>query len=147
MVQEIDIRSRRQLAAAIRRFMEAIIDSDEYECRVPASADPAILGIYSEVWVLYSDLSGTRLTGKDALKPDQRESLERCVPFLEGDRPFTWPLTTPWGHLRCLALNVLTLGSWGRREREKLQRAGILDYWPFSSREEYLEERRAAGSV
>ena len=137
----IDINARSQLAQAARALATGRITNNEFEARVPRSADPAVDEIYQRgLWPLYDDLVVHRLSGARKLDPDSRRFAARCIVFLKSDLPYSWPTYPP---LRLLLANLFTLGIVGYLFRRKQLRAGDPSAWPFISHAEYRTALRS----
>jgi len=130
-------RHARDIAAqALREFMEGSISNREYERRWPKSKDdPALWGIYANIWYCYSDTSEHTLTGKHALTDEGRAIVGRCLLFLKSDLEFQWPATKLrlWYPL----LRLIGLGRIVNRKVEKEMSIGDVDVWPFLKKAQY----------
>jgi len=130
-------RHARDIAAqALREFMEGSISNREYERRYPKSKDdPALWGIYANIWFCYSDTSEHTLTGKHALTDEGRAIVGRSLLFLKSDLEFQWPATKLrlWYPL----LRLIGLGRIVNRKVEKEMSSGDVDVWPFLKKAHY----------
>ena len=134
----VDRHARDIAAEALRNFMEGSISNREYERRFPKSkGDPALWGIYSQIWFCYSDTLEHTLTGKHALTNEGRAYIGRCLLFLKSDLEFQWPPTKLrlWYPL----LRLIGLGRIVNRKVEKEMSIGDVDVWPFLKKAEYEE--------
>jgi hypothetical protein len=132
----IDRSNRRKLAEALWHLASGQISNDEYENRTEfRSSDLAIREIWRAVWGLYSDLRMHRLTGKDALTPESKEAVARCILFLHSDLSWEWPSTRI--SLVTLLCNIGTFGVARRRADERYRAAGEFAVWPFFRRADY----------
>ena len=134
----VDRHARNIAAEALRDFMEGSISNKEYERRYPKSKDdPALWGIYANIWFCYSDTSEHTLSGKHALTDDGRAIVERCLLFLKSDLEFQWPATKLrlWYPL----LRLIGLGRIVNRQVEKEMSIGEMEVWPFLRKTDYEE--------
>src|SRR5690606_5204388 len=135
----IDSSARSQLAEAARALVAGRITNDEFERRVPSSTDPAIREIFDKgFWPQYGDLTEHLLVGDEKWVGEKREFAIRCILFLKSNLPYSWPahsrLDTFWHFLA----NIVTLGTFGRLARQRLEAIGDTDAWPFRTQTEYL---------
>jgi hypothetical protein len=136
----IDRTARNQLAEALRALASGQISNDEFERRVPHSADPAVWHLFFDgAWGFYSDLWEYRLKGKHRLKPEAKAAVARCVLFLKTNQPFAWPQPSGLERLTTLLANLLTLGIAARFFERSYRAAGDWSVWPFISRTAYEE--------
>jgi len=130
-------RHAREIAAeALREFTEGRISNREYERRYPRSKDdPALWGIYQNIWFCYSDTSEHTLTGKHALTDEGRVVIGRCLLFLRSDLEFQWPATK----LRLFypLLRLIGLGRMANSRVSKEMSVGDVDVWPFLKKAQY----------
>ncbi len=134
----IDRHARNIAADALREFLAGSISNEAYERRYPRSKDdPALWGIYQNIWFCYSDTSEHTLTGKHALTEEGRAVFERCILFLRSDLEFQWPATKLrlWYPL----LRLIGLGRIVSQKVEKEMSVGDVDVWPFLKKAEYEE--------
>jgi len=132
----VDRHTRDIAAQALGEFMDGSISNREYERRYPKSKDdPALRGIYANIWFCYSDTSEHTLTGKHALTDEGRAIIERCLLFLKSDLEFQWPATKLrlWYPL----LRLIGLGRVVNRRVEKEMSVGDVDVWPFLKKAHY----------
>lgn len=137
----IDRHARDAAADTLREFMEGSISNREYERRFPRSKDdPALWGIYSNIWFCYSDTSEHTLSGKHALTDEGRAFIKRCLLFLKSDLEFRWPPTKLrlWYPL----LRLIGLGRLVNRHVEKEMSVGDVEVWPFLKKAQYEEVSR-----
>jgi len=117
-------------------FSQGSISNRDYERRFPKSKnDPALLAIYSNTWFSYSDTSEHTLSGKHALKEEQRATVERCILFLRSNLEFQWPV--PKFRLRYALLRLLGFGRALEGQEKQEMSIGDVDVWPFFRRAEY----------
>ena len=122
--------------------MEGSISNREYERRFPRSKhDPALWGIYSNIWFCYSDTSEHILTGKNELTDGA--FIERCLLFLKSDLEFQWPATKLrlWYPL----LRLIGLGRIVNRQVGKELSIGDKEVWPFLKISQLEEMSRRSG--
>ncbi|MGY0653061.1 hypothetical protein ACW7GZ_14620 [Luteimonas sp. A537] len=140
----VDISARSKLSEAARALVAGRITNDQFEARVPESADPAVREIFNKgFWPLYNDLKAYKLTGSDRMDADNRAFASRCILFLKTSRPYAWPFHSGLDALRLDLINLLTLGFSGRRFRRRLQTIGDVDAWPFLTHADYLAALRS----
>ncbi|MEM7164425.1 MAG: hypothetical protein AAF581_03120 [Planctomycetota bacterium] len=150
----MDREARRTFAIALRKFFARLTTQNQFEEVAYAVSwqDPAVQYMLNCVWTLYSDGRPERLDRQvcDAWRPE----VARWVLFLHSDLEYSWP---PGNNFRCplidWPLNLLTLGWWERRERERVaawERSGDVNVWPFLSSDELAAAAKdhpfAAGS-
>ena|SRR5882724_9195409 len=132
----IDRHARDVAAQTLQEFINGSISNRAYERRYPKSQDdPALAGIYANIWFCYSDTSEHTLTGKHAMTDEGRATVERCLLFLKSDIEFQWPTTK----LR-LWYSVLRLVGFGRLVNRRVgneMSVGDVDVWPFLKKAEY----------
>jgi hypothetical protein len=135
----MDTTARSNLAEAVRALVAGRITNDEFEDRVPRSADPAVDAVFlTGIWPLYSDLYRHRLVGSHKLSPDARRLAARCVLFLKSRQPYAWPLLGGLATIGVALLNLLTIGIFGAYVRQQFASHGDIEVWPFHSRSEYV---------
>jgi len=132
----VNRQARDTAAEVLREFRDGSISNREYERRYPrAKDDPALWGIYSQVWFCYSDSSEHGLTGKHALTGEGRALINRCLLFLASNLEFEWPATK----LRIWFpfLRLIGFGRIVNRKIEKQMSIGDVDVWPFLKKSDY----------
>lgn len=132
-------RHARDVAArALQEFTDGSLSNRDYERRFPKSkADPALWGIYSQLWFCYSDTSEHTMTGKHALTDEGRAFIKRCLLFLKSDLEFQWP--SPRLRLWYPVLRLIGFGRVLNRQIEKQMSKGDADVWPFLKKTDYEE--------
>jgi hypothetical protein len=134
----IDRHGRDVAADALRDFMEGFISNEEYERRYPRSKDdPALWGIYQNIWFCYSDTSEHTLPGKHASTDEGHAAIKRCLLFLKSDLEFQWPATRL--RLWFPFLRLIGLGQFVNRKVEKEMSVGDKEVWPFLKKEQYQQ--------
>lgn len=132
----VDRHARDIAAEALREFSETRISNREYERRYPISKDdPALWGIYQNIWFCYSDTSEHTLTGKHALTDEGRAVVKRCLLFLKSDLEFEWPATKL--RLWYAFLRLIGLGRIVNRSVTKEMSVGDVEVWPFLNKTQY----------
>lgn len=130
----IDRASRRQLAAAIRRFTAGASTNEQLiqEIETLSDRDPGVGALVELLWSLYDDMS----EHKANLTPAQRRILARCLLFLRSDIPYQYhrPGRVLSGVILGIDLVTMGLASF-LHYRLTVGTAGT-DLWPFKSAEE-----------
>lgn len=112
----IDIDTRRQLSADIRKLATGRMTNDEFDDvyyeRYENSDDRAIREIAAHCYGLYSSdtLLPIRLRGRHALDSASRTAIARCVLFLRSGLQYEWPETPDSVGLRLLWALAFNLG-------------------------------------
>src|SRR6266852_9810154 len=88
----VDLHRRSQFATALKKLAEGELTTDRFvHFNFGKSHDPAI----SEIWLfagsLFHDIYPYRLRGKNALHPELKPMVERCLLFLNTDLEYKWP--------------------------------------------------------
>ena len=85
---------RRQAAEVIRRFREQESTNDQFDNDFSRlrrrSSDRALKAIGSAIWCTYSDLSEHTLGRGREVAPELLAFFDRCILFLQTERPYTW---------------------------------------------------------
>ncbi|MBN2308294.1 MAG: hypothetical protein JXR94_04950 [Candidatus Hydrogenedentes bacterium] len=110
--------------------------------------DPLIYKVY--VWAFTQGLSvaPVKLEGEYAPSPEDADTFERILLFLESGLEYEWPPEPGdrelgvWQHLRWAVTNVFTGGALYRREMCAYWSAGDKHAWPFLRMEDYEAELR-----
>lgn len=146
----IDRAARDALALDLRRLACGRITNDEFEGTFAPSEDRAIASIHEGAWLLYGDMTEHHLTGRDALTPDAKRWVARCILFLRSDVEYAWPepLISATYLFRRLG-NLLTLGLCRRWiYPAPVVPEGHSEAWPFFTRIQLRREiARATGSM
>jgi hypothetical protein len=152
------------LADGTHEYLAGMLTTYEFERRLHATDlpvfgaprpddDPVLSPMVQRLWLscyVHGDLDEYRLTNEHKLPTESRREVLRWILFLRSDRQYEWP------QFQCLAdlnrnaglihplLSLLTLGYWGRVQRETFRReaeqfmlAGDHDVWPFKRREDF----------
>jgi|SRR5689334_5437801 len=134
----VDTGARSRLSELIRQLVAGLITNDQFEDRIPQSADPAIHEVYfSGIWGLYSDLYEYRLIGKDRVPREARRVLARYILFLKSGLEYEWPRQSWWQFLLSFGAALLTLGLSNRWYRKAFSKAGDIDVWPFTRQRDF----------
>ena len=133
----IDAEARGKLALRLRRLASGRITNAEYEAPwIRRAPDEAITACFHAGWSLYSDFRTYRLRGRDALPPETRAAIGRCVLFLHSDLPYQWPAQRP--SILGLVGAILSLGTSRRAARAAWARSGEDEsIWPFLRQADY----------
>lgn len=112
----IDRESRTDAARLLSAYLAGEIVPGDFESSwrtaAAGSADPSLAPIGWLVWYTYDDLRD--MEGRHrAFTLAERELLERCIKFLESDRPYDWDTPNPKSLERLLG------------------DSGIIAAWPF----------------
>jgi hypothetical protein len=105
----IDKERRKKLGFHLRQISVGLITNDDFEEAIGDDVtdgwlpeqyyrskrakfdDPVILPMLSLCWGLYDDTRRHKLIGKDALNPEAKKVIARCILFLRSDREYEWP--------------------------------------------------------
>ena len=88
----IDRQARDLTAELIRHLVSGQITTDQFEDRLPNSADRAIQEVYSSgPYLLYSDDDEHKLVGDDAVPREAIPDVARWILFLKSDLEYEWP--------------------------------------------------------
>lgn len=140
----IDRRARTRLAEGIRHLVSGLITNDEFEdIFVLDSDDPAILEIFHEAWLLYSDMEEHRLVGRRRMPREAKREIARWIVFLASDREYEWPVHRGWSGLCFDVANLLTLGFAERMRRRASEREAPVELWPFRRHPDYQAALKA----
>jgi hypothetical protein len=136
----IDKPARTKMAELARHLVAGIITNDEFEDRLPESADPAIQEIfYLGFWPLYSDSSEHRLIGDHAVHGGDRREAARFILFLESHAAYRWPIYPR--SFRHALYDLFSLGRFSRTTRNRFEAlcatVGDVDVWPFLTKSDY----------
>ena len=135
---DVDPGARTKLAELARQLTVGHITNDQFEDRLPKSAEVALHEIlFCGLWPLYDDFHEHRLVAKHKLTAEGRVWVARIVLFLRSGLPYRWPRVTGAGAIPIALLSLVTLGWFGRFWRRRLARAGEEAVWPFFSQAEY----------
>ena len=132
----IDAEARGDLALRLLRLASGRITNAEYEEPwIRRAPDEAVTACFHVGWSLYSDFRTYRLSGQDALPPQSRAAVGRCVLFLHSDLPYEWPAQRP--SILGLVGAILSLGTSRQAAREAWERSGEVSVWPFLRQADY----------
>jgi hypothetical protein len=136
-MEMIDRPTRDRYAELLRHFVAGQMTNFEYEGHFDSIAesldisDPAVDEIFQAMWHTYCDLRKHKMSGRDALVGENRDTAARFILFLHSDLPYEWPTSSLKG---CL-LNLLTVGLYGKlKKTDPTHEKGEMDVWPFHSR-------------
>lgn len=135
----IDREARDRYAQLLRQFAAGRLSNRVYEQKfdeISGSFDPAIWGVYQEMWYSYCDFRKHKLRGRDALGRDSHRCVARMVMFLYSDREFEWRQPGLWHVL----INLMTFGVW-KKLRPDPRPTGEAAVWPFFREPDYVDER------
>ena len=133
----LDRVARDRTAELLRHLASGRISNDEFEDALPLeTADSAALAVQHAAWMLYSDLSEHKLTGKHALSAEAKKAVARSIVFLYSDLPYEWPRHRCEGLVRLVA-GLVSLGWIPRYFDERWKQSGDFNVWPFIRQEDY----------
>lgn len=141
----IDRNSRDRLAAALRHYVSGQITNDELDSVDVDWRDRGAVAVKQMAWQLYDDTRQHRVDGRFPRSSDDRAMVVRWIAFLYSNREYLWPEYT-FVQIVNWPMNLATLGWWERMKRRKWEQfleAGDFSAWPFCSRRELEEVRRA----
>jgi hypothetical protein len=135
---QIDTTARKKLAESLRHLVSGVITNYEFEDGLPSSHDEAVVAIYEQAWLLYSDFPEHHLNEERRVPDEARPIIARWILFLHSELPYEWPVwrLTP-GTLIRDSLGWLTSGRSVREDRAKFEASGDYDVWPFFRREDF----------
>ena len=142
----VDRQARDTLAEALRHLVSGQITNDDLENAVPVSADRGIRAVYGQAWYLYSDNYRHRLRGRHRVPETGREIIARWILFLHSNHEYAWP-DYDFFQIVNWPMNVLTLGWWERRKRQRFaqfQGTGHWEVWPFVRTVDFEAARQEA---
>ena len=142
----INLEKRAIARRLIRQLAEGTITNDDFEDGYPRGReDPALGGIYQQLWYLWSDLYTHALTEGHRPKDDAIELMQRCATFLGTDLEYKWP-RIGIDSLKLIFCRILgfskPIEEAHQRELERLSRVGNLDVWPFVDERDWSSARR-----
>ena len=146
MISPTDRLRRDRVIALLRAFAAGKLTNDEYEERYSAILaehekdklkDRALHAVWEAMWFCYtdSDIEIHRLEGAHALNPAGKKALARCILFLQTNLPYEWKRDSILPPLEEMALGLLTLGWWNRRQKKEV--GNWDDVWPFRRIEDF----------
>jgi hypothetical protein len=106
-------RHKREIAMRmVEGFAAGTVTSRDMDGDFPSDKnDPALAGIWEQLWFFWDDLHNHTLTGKHSPTPEARAMMDRCIAFLHSDLEYEWP---PYrGSLRLLFLRALSASAKG----------------------------------
>jgi hypothetical protein len=139
----IDRAARDVLALALRRLACGRITNDEFDASLRSSEDIAVIAIADAAWTLYDDFREHYLKGRDALPPQAKRGVARCLLFLRSDLEYPWPARKLAARdIARFFANVFTLGIFSRVSppRPNPDDASDMSVWPFFSRTQLRRE-------
>jgi hypothetical protein len=138
----IDLQKRKEARELLLGLINGSITNDEFEIRYPGvSQDRALPAIFERVWFLWDDRYEHSLTGQNALMPDQRAMVLRCIAFLGSAVEYQWPKGVFMASLPLILCRLLRLRNTAKKLENKrvaaLRVIGDMDVWPFLSAADY----------
>ncbi|MEK6237410.1 MAG: hypothetical protein N2C14_22085, partial [Planctomycetales bacterium] len=95
--KEESLEPRLDLARRLRLLVDGEITNDDFDERYHdvdgwiCAQDPAVARIAEFGWALYNEDDPThKLTGGNAVSPEQYQAVERAILFLRSDFPYEW---------------------------------------------------------
>ncbi len=141
----VDREARDKAAVVLRKFMvECSITNREYEDTYPVSkADPAVLGIYQQIWYLYDDMREHLMLGEYSLLTEHKKVVDRCLLFLQSDLEYLWP-PLKWdlfGLFFDMIRYAISLGNFRPRQRKLSYNEE--NFWPFFDHDQIRQSARS----
>ena len=129
-------REKRAIARRlVQQLVAGAITNDDFEDGYPRDRnDPALNGIYWQLWLLWNDSYTHTLPGDHSPKGETIVTLNRCTAFLGSDLEYKWP---PGGSHSFKAILCKTFGfkrlfeAEVKQELERLSKIGNFNAWPF----------------
>ena len=84
----VDRDRRAEAAVTLRRFADGVITNDDFVDDWPGGStveDRALRAIGTMMWNYCADNRVHKLTGDDALQPEEQSLVERCILFLNSE--------------------------------------------------------------
>ncbi len=137
--------SRDRLAVALRHYVVGLITNDDLSEVEVDWRDSGAVAVYQMAWQLYDDNKSHYAKGRHSLTKEQRRHVVRWIAFLYSDSEYLWPEHSLMQIINW-PLNLLTFGWWERRKQRRwveYQEAGDISVWPFTSKAELEEVRKA----